>query len=97
MSECESLGSLLNYMGGGVIHIGFLSSTKILSLNRNFYASAESAIRSGSVGLCFAARQSSHEPLRASGSAVHLRVLCRFIRRVRLSPGGSFAQSSIRI
>jgi len=41
----------------GVIHIGFLSSTKILSLNRNFYASAESALRSGSVGLCFAARQ----------------------------------------
>jgi len=37
----------------GVIHIGFLSSTKILSLNRNLYASAESALRSGDVGLVF--------------------------------------------
>jgi hypothetical protein len=43
--------------GEGVIHIGFLSSTKILSLNRNVHASAESALRLGSVALCFAARQ----------------------------------------
>jgi len=90
---------VLSSMGGGhgVIHIGFLSSTKILSLNRNIYASAEWALRSGSVGQCFAARHSSHEPLRASGSALPLRVLSGFIRRVPLTPGGSFAQSSIRI
>lgn len=39
--------------GKGVIHIGFLSSTKILSLNRTINASAESALRSGDVGLMF--------------------------------------------
>jgi hypothetical protein len=83
--------------GKGVIHIGFLSSTKILSLNRRTNASAESALRLGSVALCLAARPSSHEPLRASGSPVYLRVLSIPFVESAWPAGGSFAQSSIRI